>query len=86
MLFEMAELFIAKHGFHSGLFPPAPNATDSTGFYTTHAKTGLNVPRNGNTLAVQLVVDGLKLQPCRPSFQDARDAILDVSFFWFFRF
>ncbi|RKP10694.1 Fungalysin metallopeptidase-domain-containing protein [Thamnocephalis sphaerospora] len=30
----------------------------------------------GNTLALQLVVDGLKLQPCRPTFISARDAIL----------
>ncbi|KAJ1674998.1 hypothetical protein EV182_002140, partial [Spiromyces aspiralis] len=30
----------------------------------------------GNTLALQLVIDGLKLQPCLPSFSDARDAIL----------
>ncbi|KAJ1969888.1 hypothetical protein IWQ62_000321 [Dispira parvispora] len=31
---------------------------------------------HGNTLALQLVVLGLKLQPCRPTFQSARDAIL----------
>ncbi|KAJ2715473.1 hypothetical protein H4R19_001188 [Coemansia spiralis] len=30
----------------------------------------------GNTLALQLLVDGMKLQPCMPSFIDARDAIL----------
>ncbi|MCG8465311.1 MAG: M36 family metallopeptidase, partial [Xanthomonadales bacterium] len=30
----------------------------------------------GNKLALQLVVDGLKMQPCLPSFLDARDAIL----------
>ncbi len=30
----------------------------------------------GNNLAMQLVMDGLKLQPCSPSFLDARDAIL----------
>jgi extracellular elastinolytic metalloproteinase len=30
----------------------------------------------GNNLAVQLVMDGLKLQPCNPGFVDARDAIL----------
>ncbi|KAF9292797.1 Fungalysin/Thermolysin Extracellular metalloproteinase 5 [Mortierella antarctica] len=29
-----------------------------------------------NTLVLQLVVDGLKLQPCSPSFIQARDAIL----------
>ncbi|MEN1728393.1 MAG: M36 family metallopeptidase, partial [Pseudomonadota bacterium] len=30
----------------------------------------------GNNLALQLVVDGLKLQPCSPSFLDFRDAVL----------
>ena len=30
----------------------------------------------GNNLALQLVVDGLKLQPCSPGFVDGRDAIL----------
>ncbi|KAJ1915788.1 hypothetical protein H4219_004137 [Mycoemilia scoparia] len=32
--------------------------------------------RYGNTLALQLVVDSLKLQPCYPTFTDSRDAIL----------
>jgi hypothetical protein len=30
----------------------------------------------GNIVALQLVMDGLKLQPCSPTFLDARDAIL----------
>ena len=30
----------------------------------------------GNNLAIQLVLDGMKLQPCNPTFLDARDAIL----------
>jgi extracellular elastinolytic metalloproteinase len=30
----------------------------------------------GNNVAFQLVVDGLKLQPCNPTFVNARDAIL----------
>jgi uncharacterized repeat protein (TIGR01451 family) len=30
----------------------------------------------GNNLAMQLVIDGLKLQPCAPGFVDVRDAIL----------
>ncbi|KAJ3407328.1 Fungalysin/Thermolysin Extracellular metalloproteinase 5 [Chytriomyces hyalinus] len=33
-------------------------------------------PLGGNVLILQLVVDGLKLQPCNPSFVDARDAII----------
>jgi extracellular elastinolytic metalloproteinase len=32
----------------------------------------------GNIIALQLTVDGMKLQPCRPSFVDARDAILQA--------
>jgi cysteine-rich repeat protein len=30
----------------------------------------------GNTIALELVLDGMKLQPCEPTFLDARDAIL----------
>jgi len=30
----------------------------------------------GNNMAMQLILDGLKLQPCAPTFLDARDAIL----------
>lgn len=32
----------------------------------------------GNNVAMQLVMDGLKLQPCNPTFLDARDAILQA--------
>ncbi|RKP28123.1 Fungalysin metallopeptidase-domain-containing protein [Syncephalis pseudoplumigaleata] len=32
----------------------------------------------GNTLAAKLVIDGMKLQPCRPTFVSARDAILQA--------
>ncbi len=32
--------------------------------------------KGGNNLAIQLVVDGMKLQPCSPGFVDGRDAIL----------
>ncbi|KAL8280180.1 hypothetical protein RQP46_007510 [Phenoliferia psychrophenolica] len=73
ILFETAELLIDEHGFEKTLFPPAVNSTDSS-FYSDKYK--LKVPKAGNTLAVQLVVDGMKLQPCRPTFQDARDAII----------
>ena len=30
----------------------------------------------GNTIALKLVIEGMKLQPCRPGFLDARNAIL----------
>ena len=32
----------------------------------------------GNNKSLQLVMDGMKLQPCNPGFVDARDAILDA--------
>jgi hypothetical protein len=32
--------------------------------------------KGGNNMAMQLVIDGLKLQPCQPGFIDGRDAIL----------
>jgi len=47
------------------------NLVDKYGFdEDRHTGTG------GNNLALQLVVDGLKLQPCLPSFLDFRDAVL----------
>ena len=35
-------------------------------------------PNAGNNIAIQLVVDGLKLQACNPGFIDGRDAILEA--------
>lgn len=36
----------------------------------------LNNTNSGNYRAVQLVVDGMKMQPCNPGFIDGRDAIM----------
>lgn len=36
----------------------------------------INNPNSGNYRAVQLVVDGMKMQPCNPGFIDGRDAIM----------
>jgi extracellular elastinolytic metalloproteinase len=33
---------------------------------------------SANTLMMQLVIDGMKLQPCRPTFVSARDAIMQA--------
>ncbi len=43
----------------------------SANLYAPHSSNS-----SGNNLALQLVVDGLKLQPCNPGFVDGRDAIL----------
>ncbi|KAH9939636.1 Fungalysin metallopeptidase-domain-containing protein [Epithele typhae] len=84
MLWVVSNRLIAKHGFAEDLFPPKPLAdgTIPTGdFYRPASVDAFGapaplVPKHGNSLAVQLVLDGMKLQPCRPSFFDARDAIL----------
>jgi extracellular elastinolytic metalloproteinase len=47
------------------------NLIDKYG-YDSNLYTG----KGGNNRALQLVIDGLKLQPCNPGFTDARDAIL----------
>ncbi len=36
----------------------------------------INNPNSGNGRAMQLVMDGMKFQPCGPGFQDGRDAIM----------
>ncbi|KAI9148420.1 Extracellular metalloproteinase mep [Paramyrothecium foliicola] len=40
------------------------------------------VPTDGKFLAMQLVMDGLALQPCQPSIVAARDAIIDADRAW----
>lgn len=78
MLYGVARNLIDKHGFSATLFPPQVNSTESEDdFYSPKYKH--KVPKHGNTLVTQLIIDGMKLQPCRPSFMDARDAIVAVS-------
>jgi extracellular elastinolytic metalloproteinase len=36
------------------------------------------VPKHGNSLIVQLVLDAMKLQQCRPGFFESRDAIIQA--------
>ena len=43
-------------------------------FKHSHSKKRMNL--HGNKMMMQNVVDGLKLQPCYPTFVDARDAII----------
>ncbi|EPQ30591.1 uncharacterized protein PFL1_02115 [Pseudozyma flocculosa PF-1] len=89
MLNEAEEALTAQHGFSRTLFPPATNATrdEHDAFFLSEAELAprahrrisqRRVPRHGNTLLVQLILDGMKLQPCRPSFFDARDAIIQA--------
>ncbi|EKM51165.1 uncharacterized protein PHACADRAFT_263166 [Phanerochaete carnosa HHB-10118-sp] len=80
MLWVVEQKLIKKHGFSDTLFPPKPykNGTVPLGDFYRETPGGTLVPKHGNTLAVQLVISGMKLQPCRPSFFDARDAIIQA--------
>ena len=79
ILWVVQQRLIEKHGFSNTLYPPQghENGTVPEGdFYKT--VDGQLVPKHGNSLSVQLVVNGMKLQPCQPSFFDARDAIIQA--------
>lgn len=56
-----------------------PNDEPSSDFFKQSPKTGERVvPRRGNTLFFQLVLDGMKIQRCRPTFMNARDSIIEA--------
>lgn len=77
ILWVLEQRLIAKHGFTDNLFPPSHDANfvDYAAFYRVDKPF---VPQHGNSLLIQLVLNGMKLQPCSPSFFDARDAIVQA--------
>jgi extracellular elastinolytic metalloproteinase len=86
ILWVVAQRLIAKHGFVESLFPPAPleDGTIPLGdFYRAPESGATNVPKplvpkHGNSLIVQLVLNAMKIHQCRPGFFDARDAIVQA--------
>lgn len=81
ILWVVSQGLVKKHGYSKELYPPHPDTAGNVpeaNFY--HPRDGAKplVPKHGNTLAIQLVINGMKLQPCRPSFFDARDAIIQA--------
>jgi len=80
ILWVVSQRLIKKHGYSDDLFPPRPleDGTIPPGsFYRTDVTKPL-IPKHGNSLMVQLVLNGMKLQTCRPSFFDSRDAIIQA--------
>ncbi len=59
--------------FATALWEMTWNLIDVYGYNPDLVNGSIN---NGNILALQLVMDGLKLQPCGPTFLESRDAIL----------
>ncbi|CAG8579634.1 241_t:CDS:2, partial [Racocetra persica] len=81
ILYEVFWNLVDKHGYTPEWFPPVLDKNtppSSSDWYSPASKPDKLIPKHGNTLALQLVVDGLKLQPCRPQFIDARDAIIQA--------
>ncbi|KAF7727435.1 Fungalysin/Thermolysin Extracellular metalloproteinase 5 [Apophysomyces ossiformis] len=78
MLYEVYWNLVDKHGFTPDLFPPAPADGGLTMTDDDLERVRKHIVSNGNTLALQLVIDGMKHQKCNPGFLDARDAILDA--------
>ncbi|KAG6811423.1 hypothetical protein H0H92_007531 [Tricholoma furcatifolium] len=81
ILWVVSQGLIEKHGFSDNLFPPTPNEDGSVplgDFYRPSTGNKPLIPKHGNSLMVQLVINGMKLQTCRPSFFEARDAIIQA--------
>ncbi|KAG9122617.1 Fungalysin/Thermolysin Extracellular metalloproteinase 5 [Ceratobasidium sp. 392] len=81
ILWVVSDRLVKKHGYSPTLFPPQPleNGTVPVGdFYLPRDGDKPLVPKHGNTLMVQLVIGGMKNQPCRPSFFQARDAMIEA--------
>lgn len=86
ILWVVSQGLIEKHGYSDSLYPPHPleDGTIPTGdFYRIQQFNQFGeklplVPKHGNSLMFQLVLNGMKLQQCRPSFFDARDAIIQA--------
>ena len=64
MLYEVMWNLIDKHGLSAARKPAFPS--------------GSVVPNDGRFLSMKLVIDAMALQPCNPSFADARNAIVDA--------
>ena len=86
ILWVVSNKLIRQHGFSETIFPPVveEDGTVPTGDFYRAREYEANgtpkplVPKHGNTLIFQLVINGMKLQPCRPGFFEARDAIIQA--------
>jgi extracellular elastinolytic metalloproteinase len=82
MLWNVGNELIAVHGFSTTLFPPEPDAhgrVPDGDFYRPRVSgRGPRIPKHGNTLMLQLVINGMKLLQCKPSFINGRDSILQA--------
>ena len=74
ILFIVSNKLIEKHGWSETLFPPQPKEDGTVPIGDFYRPQEFNadgspkplIPKHGNTLITQLVISGMKLQPCRP--------------------
>jgi len=72
---------VDKERYEKEMATYTPSDDEDDSWYNRSIIDGIHtnkIPKHGNTLFLQLVIDGMKLQPCRPSFINARDAILQA--------
>ncbi|KAJ1303754.1 hypothetical protein OPQ81_008178 [Rhizoctonia solani] len=72
ILYVVSNKLIEKHGFADSLFPSSDS--DFYRFIPRSDGSVSKVPNHGNTLMLQLIVNGMKTQPCDPTFIQARFA------------
>ncbi|KIJ13594.1 hypothetical protein PAXINDRAFT_13555 [Paxillus involutus ATCC 200175] len=87
MLWVVQQCLIGTYGFSETLLPPTPNTDGSLPpndlyrpqmFNPLTGQANRLVPKHGNTSLMQLVLDGMKLQPCSPGFFNVRDVIIQA--------
>ncbi|CAE6432115.1 unnamed protein product [Rhizoctonia solani] len=76
ILYVVSHKLVEKHGFADSLFPFSQ--PDFYRFVAREDGALAKVPTHGNTLMLQLVVNGMKIQSCFPTFIIARDAIIEA--------
>lgn len=71
--FRERDIYVLGELWASALFDMYWNLVDQHGFSSNYMDA---TQMKGNIMAMQILIGGLKLQPCQPRFLSARDAIL----------
>lgn len=83
-LYDLFWDFVDAHGFDSDWYNVDGSNVKTSGTYRSiingqeYPRTKKTATLGGNVMFFQLVVDGMKLQPCDPTFIQARDAIIEA--------
>jgi len=89
ILFEVYWNIVDKLGFNPDWHSVGKSQEARSDYLELHSGLRKKIPKKkkpspipskqaGNLVMLQLIIDGMKLQPCNPSFVDARDAIIQA--------